>query len=770
MKQILFIILIIAILSGLAYSETAPTLRFDRIIDNNNVVESFPGFDETSLGLNYSIPTQTYLLELSENQSLLDIEISITEKERIGSYNKNKIYEDIPTSDDNNLYANVTSSVALEKLASKAVQIYDELNLDNRRYARLIISPVTYEDDGFSYYNKSINIQLDGIPITSDDLIRYDELLSMNNQKQSTSALALDDLTVKYIIISSSDLAASFQRLAEYKSSIGIKCEVRLIENITANQFGRDDAEKLREYLKLFYSEGGEFVLLGGDETKVPIRYAYHNIAYSTPSLKDQQICDLYFADLTGNWDADNDNVFGEKYADSADIIPELKVGRLPFNKITEVENYIDKLIAYERNPGNGDMAYLGKTIFASTDQMRDYPGGGQHRNIAMAYPDYFEVDTVNAVEQSRGDDLNPTNVSAKELEPIISEGYGIVNILAHGSNSSFGVRTSAYNEWPKSYLSTVDMGGVHGQFSNLSPNGNISFYYSLACDNGSFDKDQPPFNQSAPNLAQTLLGLKNAGAVGFVANSRWGWVSSSYILQKRFFDSLFAHPGRPAVEAMYEMKQVYYYHRDQVYGINFLGDPTLIVYTAVPEKMKITAAYDNGGLIIDVSNGYDLLEDCSVILSKSGLILKELTSNKNGRVKFNYDFNLNDDYVISAVKNGFTIAQKDFNPSISTGVDEIESEELPSLYILNQNYPNPFNPSTVISFDLPKSSLVKLSVFNILGQEITTLVNEQLSAGSYQTEWKGNDKNSNQVGSGVYFYRMNANDYTEVKKMVLVR
>jgi len=83
----------------------------------------------------------------------------------------------------------------------------------------------------------------------------------------------------------------------------------------------------------------------------------------------------------------------------------------------------------------------------------------------------------------------------------------------------------------------------------------------------------------------------------------------------------------------------------------------------------------------------------------------------------------------------------------------------------LMQNYPNPFNPTTTIEFDLQKSSEVTLKLYNILGEEVVTLVSDRLSSGSYSYEW-----DASPLASGVYLYRLQAGDYVETRKMVLMR
>ena len=96
---------------------------------------------------------------------------------------------------------------------------------------------------------------------------------------------------------------------------------------------------------------------------------------------------------------------------------------------------------------------------------------------------------------------------------------------------------------------------------------------------------------------------------------------------------------------------------------------------------------------------------------------------------------------------------------------EEGQSSLLPDKYQLYQNYPNPFNPVTNIKFDLPKNGFVTLRVFDILGRENTTLVNENLNAGSYETSWDGSN-----YPSGVYFYKIVTDEYSDVKKMLLVK
>ncbi len=99
-----------------------------------------------------------------------------------------------------------------------------------------------------------------------------------------------------------------------------------------------------------------------------------------------------------------------------------------------------------------------------------------------------------------------------------------------------------------------------------------------------------------------------------------------------------------------------------------------------------------------------------------------------------------------------------------AVGVKDKPSK-LPITYKLDQNYPNPFNPSTTINYSIPKESIVSLKIYNILGQEVKTLVNESKAPGKYNVRF-----NASELSSGVYFYSLKAGDYYQVKKMMLLK
>ncbi len=120
----------------------------------------------------------------------------------------------------------------------------------------------------------------------------------------------------------------------------------------------------------------------------------------------------------------------------------------------------------------------------------------------------------------------------------------------------------------------------------------------------------------------------------------------------------------------------------------------------------------------------------------------------------------------------------------ITTTVDRLGSFQLlsgaagvsplPKVYRLSQNFPNPFNPSTTIGFDIPEDSgtvvWTELTVYNVRGQRVRTLLNAPKAPGSYFIQWDGRDEEGRMLASGIYLYRLKAGDFVSNRKMVLVK
>jgi len=108
--------------------------------------------------------------------------------------------------------------------------------------------------------------------------------------------------------------------------------------------------------------------------------------------------------------------------------------------------------------------------------------------------------------------------------------------------------------------------------------------------------------------------------------------------------------------------------------------------------------------------------------------------------------------------------------PTVPVGIETESEVPVPKVFALYQNYPNPFNPRTVIRYQLPQPGKVSIQIYNILGQMVKTLIDENMEAGYHRAIWDGRNQHGIGMASGVYFYRIEAGKYHDVKKMLILK
>ncbi len=140
-------------------------------------------------------------------------------------------------------------------------------------------------------------------------------------------------------------------------------------------------------------------------------------------------------------------------------------------------------------------------------------------------------------------------------------------------------------------------------------------------------------------------------------------------------------------------------------------------------------------------------------------------------RAKFNYDFVVADgSHGIHNTKYAFDLLTSSIESFTPTGVEEKIDTTVPQAFALAQNYPNPFNPTTIISYTLPSSKKVILTIYNVLGERIRTLVDDVETAGAHKVTWDGLDESGRKVSAGTYIYRLQTNEFTQTRKMAFVK
>ncbi len=140
---------------------------------------------------------------------------------------------------------------------------------------------------------------------------------------------------------------------------------------------------------------------------------------------------------------------------------------------------------------------------------------------------------------------------------------------------------------------------------------------------------------------------------------------------------------------------------------------------------------------------------------------------------KYNWTGYTNQNYTIKSKAIDLLGNKEIPGEGVAIVVTEVTSKadnQIPKQFAVSQNYPNPFNPETMINFEIPKSCQVVIKIYNTVGQEVKTLVNEKRDAGFYQISWDGIDNLGNKVGSGIYLYQLKAEEFIASKKMVMIQ
>ena len=325
-----------------------------------------------------------------------------------------------------------------------------------------------------------------------------------------------------YVIITSSDLAKDFEPLRTHKEKRGLKACIITLDFIEANYEGRDLQEKIRNFIKDAYLTWHiDYVLLGGDTEVVPYRGVYG----SCEGEVDEDIpCDLYYACLDGDWDADGDNVFGEP-EDEVDLIAEVYVGRAPVETPQEVENFCNKVIWYE----NSFSASYHKKFLLVGEKLSDDPPvwGGDFKDLIEALiPPQYEV-------SKRYDKLGNFNGNGEYIIQAINEGTHLINHIGHA------------DYWMVMWIGDWEFYDISGDPADIQNDENFCFIYSQGCYAGAFDRGGFP-GGTDECVGENFL-RSQYGAFGVIMNSRYGWYdpedienSPSQVFDREFWDAVF--------------------------------------------------------------------------------------------------------------------------------------------------------------------------------------------------------------------------------------
>jgi len=445
----------------------------------------------------------------------------------------------------------------------------------------------------------------------------------------SSSDINTKSSEVKYVIITSNTLASTVERLKDHKIEKGLTAQIYTLDYIYHNYHGRDSQEKIRNFLKYCYNNlGTEWVLLVGDWDVVPIRKVYNPEPY--PYFGDIPT-DYYYADLTGNWDSDNDRVYGE-FEDNVDWAADVFVGRLPVHSPDELNILIDKIVTYENTVPRSDEYWTRRMLFASTilcykNEYRNFPKT-DGATVSEYIIDKCLPKEYTYIRLYEKEGLSPSQYPCEDaltyesLEHYFSQGFAWVSVISHGwYNSTYrkiwawddGDCTPSHEKGEISYISFLD---TRFQVTNY---GHFSIAFVATCLTACVD-------YSDDCLGEYLTKLSYRGAIAYVGATRSccyvpGWESLGdgciQDLMCLFWKAMFERhieirkPGECLYEALF---QYYLYHgagnycdRIDLFSFILLGDPELHLCDDDEEPPSLSNAGSDVNFYDNINDDYRL-------------------------------------------------------------------------------------------------------------------------------------------------------------------
>jgi|GEM_PF-1540292 len=438
---------------------------------------------------------------------------------------------------------------------------------------------------------------------------------------------------IKYAIITTEQLARSFEPLKEWRSQTGLRSEIFTIDgpgSVIEGIEGRDPAERLFNFISSLYedSEGSlEYVLLGGDSDIIPVRYLHANA--SRWGYDDDYLSDVYYSSPSTPWDLDGDGIYGEREDIEAfgveNLSFPLKVGRFPVDTIEESSRMVTRLIDYESSPEEGNWTERGVISSSLMDRpnIPDDPetpedeGFNAYKdNAYKAFANYTlryiprSLDIIQAHDYERYEggfyNLSVDHLDDSTLPTLISNGC---SFFTFAGQSFYDV--DAGNSPPLAYSLAhyrVDSGTVPGASGyglaltyedvwNLSNGNRLPVVYISSCDSANFSD---PGDRSLEGLVYAPDG----GAICFIGSTGVSWRGEgedyslgNWYLISRFWDRMML-TNRPG-DSLYWLKQDYVRTKwgefatkevflIELYTYNFMGDPALRAWIGEPAVVRI--------------------------------------------------------------------------------------------------------------------------------------------------------------------------------------
>lgn len=453
---------------------------------------------------------------------------------------------------------------------------------------------------------------LEGMVINTEDISTYGYIPEVDNNPYVVNNGVI---WYPFTIITSEDLAPYYSDFAIWQSQTFISTGIVTVDDIT-NEWDYDEDEisgivdtpgAIRQYLYDGWSEHGlQYVFLGGDESKVPVRMAYINDFFFNEIPSDH-----YYSDLTGDWEVDGDLYYGElpdPIGDDVDYYPEVIAGRLTADSQNGIDCWFNKLYGYVTDPGSGNYDYLFRYLFTQADDLQNYfelDQLGQVQSEWLTGADWWPEFLDATIEEE--DDIDcPTRPEGSYIIDEINEtGFGWISFYNHGECNYVQIATTDTPGYLNSAIFThstfndplqIFQGNDEGALNNLTNNENQewSILYTIACHSATYDYNDylAVWGWEDPDecisVTEGFTWYNESGGPAAIGNTRYGSLDYSYQLHSWFLQNVWAGGNIIGVSNAASKPLAFTGNtgsHEVILGIALFGSPIMPVWISTPQN-----------------------------------------------------------------------------------------------------------------------------------------------------------------------------------------
>ncbi len=536
---------------------------------------------------NPSIPVQTYWFLLEQNQKISHADVKV-----LSSFSEELEYPLLPVQKQSpiSLKTQVEVTRAYNTDVFPGNIIYRTGNgysgSRNIGFVSFYTGSYNTETSEYTGYN-SIRIDIETEYCRTETLPA--NLVSDDVTKMLTGIEVSQNTSLDHLIITERQFTDEFQRLIEWRKSQGYNSRIATIENIYYNVPGSDLQEKIRSFIKYTVQNSNiDYVTLAGDTDAIPHRAAFAFDATTSSSSANDIPCDMYYSCLDGDWNANGNDVYGED-DDNVDYFPDVYVSRLSVTASDEVENYITKMINYEKGESDNYEKAAGFSMELWSESNSE---SAQQYIYDRYFPQNFQIDFHYGDNNTDENFFNTLNSSYNITQ---HTGHANKNILALGDGH---------------YVRNNDIDMLNNDFCGM--------FYTIGCWSAAIDYD---------SIGEKFITTPNSFS-GYIGNTRYGWGAPaspafgfSEFYQKAFFRNMFERDIRRIAQgnALQKLDFIPYMTGTSVYKwvayeLIALGDAPYKLYLNNPSELNVTQNLDRDQIVLHVTDNSEPVAGCYAV------------------------------------------------------------------------------------------------------------------------------------------------------------